>query len=93
MKNKRSYKVKSTSSCTDYKTITLEGNLRIKNRKAFYEELKKRCNRFNKVGNGQILVCIKDEFEMYIYNYDKFVLSKVKSEERAIRFLEEITQM
>jgi len=91
LKNKRGYKVKSTSSCTDYKTVTLEGNLKIKEKNKFYNNLQRNCNNLNKVGNGQILVCTKDDFEMYIYNFDSFVISRVKSENKAIEFLDRIT--
>lgn len=92
MKGKRGYKVKSTSSCTDYKTVTLEGNLKIKDKKRFFDNLQRNCNSLNKVGNGQILICNKSDFEMYVYNFDKFVISRVKSENKAIQFLEQITK-
>lgn len=84
------YSLNRVAPCADYGKITVEGEFEILDEKKFFENLNNLIPNINNVNSGQILIGKTDDFEIYIYDNKKFVVSKLKDEKTVINFLNKL---
>lgn len=83
------YSIKKSQPCADYGKISLEGNFWVEDRNKFYERLEE-FDSVKNIANGKIIIAKNQDLEMYLYDDNRFVMSKLQSEDIGINLLNKI---
>ena len=88
--NEKKYIIKQDKPCADYGKVTLEGEFKLNKKSHLYENLNNLFTKYTNICNGKILIIKQENFELYIYEENKFVMNKIESIEKAKGILDKI---
>ena len=74
------YEIKESKPCADYEKISIEGRFHL-DRNILYDRLKNTFDKVSSIDRGKIIIAKRKDIEMYLYDDNRFVASKVESEE------------
>ncbi len=86
------YILKEATPCADYGKLTVEGKFEIMDNKKFHKKIYELIPDISNINSGQILIGKTNDFDIYIYDNEKFVMSKLENEHKAICFLNNLVK-
>ena len=84
------YIIKQNKPCADYGKITIEGTFELNRKSDLYKNLENLFGEFTNIGNGKILIIRNEQFDLYIYDENRFVMNKLETIEKARGILDKI---
>lgn len=83
------FEIVESKPCADYGKISLEGNYNI-DKNTLYNRLKNTFDKVSSIDNGKIIIAKRTDIEMYFYDNNSFVASKVETKEKGKEILEKL---